>query len=410
MKLLCVHPTFPGQFKHLTPVLLQRGDQLWALGKASRPLTVEHPGLVQLGYSLQRGNGSDTHGLVVETESKVLRGEAAAAQADQLRAKGLTPDLIVGHPGWGEMLFLADIWPQVPQLHYLEFFHGVPDTDNDIDDRYASAATLQERQRTRMKNANLLLNLNQMRWGLSPTRFQRSVLPTWAQARTSVIHDGIDTAWLTPDPQAQLTLANGRVLHAGEPVISFVNRTFEPYRGVHVFLEALTQVQAKHPTAQAVLVGADTPQVSYGAHRSDGRGWLSTLKNELGEQLDWSRIHALGTIRHKTLRQVYRISAAHVYLSYPFVLSWSLLEAMSCGCLVIGSATTPVQEVIEHGRNGLLVPFQAADQLAQAILQALQQPAQMVPLRRQARLSSKAYALPRCLQQQLALIDSLVAA
>ena len=411
MRLLLVHPSFPGQFKHLAPALLARGDELWAIRKPSKQsISSTSKNLSVLTYKIQRGNGRDTHPLALETESKVIRGDAAAQQAQCLKQRGLTPDLIAGHPGWGDMLFLSDVWPQVPQLHYLEFFHGVPGTDNDITDRYATEQTLNERARIRMKNANLLLNLNQMSQGLSPTDFQRSVLPAWAQAKTSVIHDGINTQWLTPDATAQLNLPNGTVLRAGDPVITFVNRTFEPYRGIHVFLEALALVQHQHPKAQAVLVGNDTPQVSYGAHRNDGKGWLTALREELGDQLDWSRIHCLGTVAHKTLRQIYRVSAAHIYLTYPFVLSWSLLEALSCGCLVIGSATAPVQEVIQHGHNGLLVPFQDARQLAKTMLQALLKPQLMEPLRLQARHSMEPYALPRCLKQQLALIDSLASA
>jgi glycosyltransferase involved in cell wall biosynthesis len=409
MKLLCVHPSFPGQFKHLVPTLLERGDQIWAIRKPQPARTSGHPNLVVRNYAFSRGNGHDTHPLVVETESKVLRAEAAAREAVVLQQQGLTPDLILGHPGWGDMLFLADVWPNTPQLHYVEFFHGVPGTDHDIDDAHATPQTLQERARTRMKNANLLLSLNQMTWGMSPTQFQRSVLPAWAQTRTSVIHDGINTDWLTADHQAQLSLPNGRVLKAGDPVITFVNRTYEPYRGIHVFLQALINVQRQHPSAQAVLVGADTPQVSYGAHRRDSRGWLTALKEEHGGQLDWSRIHCLGMVPHQTLRQVYRVSQAHVYLTYPFVLSWSLLEAMSCGCLVIGSDTAPVQEVIQHGLNGLLVPFQDADLLAQRIVKALNEPQKMSSFRTQARLSSLRYSLANCLQQQVALIDSLAA-
>ena len=182
-------------------------------------------------------------------------------------------------------------------------------------------------------------------------------------------------------------------------MITFVNRTFEPYRGVHVFLEALAQLQARHPTAQAVLVGADTAKVSYGAHRSDGRGWLTVLREQLGDRLDWRRIHLLGKVPHGVLRQVHRVSAAHVYLSYPFVLSWSLLEAMSCGALAVGSATAPVQELIQHGETGLLVPFGDAGALARTLLAALQQPAALVPVRQRARQHIQAnYQLHTCLQ------------
>jgi glycosyltransferase involved in cell wall biosynthesis len=198
------------------------------------------------------------------------------------------------------------------------------------------------------------------------------------------------------------------VLRPGDPVITFINRTFEPYRGVHVFLEALAQLQALHPTAQAVLVGADTPKVSYGAHRSDGRGWLTVLREQLGDRLDWRRIHLLGKVPHEVLREVYRVSAAHVYLSYPFVLSWSLLEAMSCGATVVGSATAPVQELIQHGKTGLLVPFGDAEALARTLLAALQQPAALAPVRQRARQHIQAhYALSACLQRQLQLVDAV---
>jgi glycosyltransferase involved in cell wall biosynthesis len=229
-----------------------------------------------------------------------------------------------------------------------------------------------------------------------------------------VIHDGIDVELLCPDPAAQLTiptrpeLPGGLVLRAGDPVITFVNRTFEPYRGVHVFLEALAQLQARHPTAQAVLVGADTPKVSYGAHRHDGKGWLSVLREQLGDRLDWRRIHALGLVPQAQLREVFRVSAAHVYLSYPFVLSWSLLEALSCGALVVGSATAPVQELIQHGKTGLLVPFGDADALARTLLAALQQPAALAPVRQRARQQIRAhYELRACLQRQLQLVDGV---
>jgi glycosyltransferase involved in cell wall biosynthesis len=326
--------------------------------------------------------------------------------------------LILGHPGWGELLFLADVWPNVPQLHYVEFFHGVPGTDNDIDDPHTNPQTWQEKARARIKNTNFLVNLNQMQAGICPTHFQQSLLPDWAQARTRVIHDGIDTEWLSPDPAAELVIPpwsdgladqpGGLRLRHGDPVITFVNRTFEPYRGVHVFLEALAQLQALHPAAQAVLVGADTPKVSYGPHRRDGKGWLTVLREELGDRLDWNRIHALGNVPHKMLRDVYRVSAAHVYLSYPFVLSWSLLEAMSCGALVVGSATAPVEELIQQGETGLLVPFGDAQALCTALLAALTRPTRFTSVRQGARRRiQERYELKACLQQRLMLISSI---
>jgi len=264
MRILLIHQGLPGQFTHLIPALRARGDELWAISGPRKPEQIPE-GVRYATYQLKRGNGNDTFPLASELETKVIRGEAVAVAADRLALQGLKPDLILGHPGWGEMLFLADVWADVPQLHYVEFFHGVPGTDNDFADAHATPQTWQEKARARIKNTNLLANLNQMQAGVCPTRFQHSLLPAWAQAKTHVIHDGINTEWLCPDARASLQIPGGPLLRPGDPVITFVNRTFEPYRGVHVFLEALAKLQTHHPTAQAVLVGADTPKVSYGA-------------------------------------------------------------------------------------------------------------------------------------------------
>jgi len=407
MRLLLIHQGFPGQFKHIIAALQQRGDEITVISRFRRSDLIPN-GLDYHSYTLSRGNGKDTHSLVLETESKVLRGEAVSKEAYKLREKGYTPDLILAHPGWGESLFLADIWPRVPQLHYVEFAYGVPGTDTDFPDKYLIEQTWEEKARKRMKNANVLLNLMTMSWGITPTNFQRSTIPSWAQCKTSVIHDGINTDWACPDSSEELILNNGLRLTAKDDVITFVNRTFEPYRGVHIFMGALPAVLNARPKAQAILVGHDSPNVSYGANRQDGCGWLTALRNELGDEIDWTRVHAIGTVPHYTLRQIFRISSAHVYFTYPFVLSWSLLEAMSCGALVIGSETAPVQEVIEHGFNGLLTPFADIEQLSHRIIETLSKPDEYLDLRKAARATIvKKYDLKNCLEQQISIIDAV---
>ena len=409
MRLLCVHPTFPGQFKHLVPALLSRGDSVYVIRKPGGNAPASKYDRFQIyNYELKRPNTKNIHPLVLETESKVIRGEAVAKIASQLKANGFEPDLIIGHPGWGDLLFIGDIWPNVPQLHYLEFFHGVAGTDDDIRDRFTGDKTLFEMERVRMKNANLLLNLQQMKWGWTPTQFQKSVLPLWAQQKTTVIHDGIDTGWLKPDSNAEFRLPYGYKLRPGDPVVTFINRTFEPYRGIHIFLEALAKLQSTHSTVQVLMVGLDTANVSYGSCRNDGQGWLSALKNEMGNQLDWSRIHCLGVIPHSLLRSVYQVSAVHVYLTYPFVLSWSLVEAMSCGCLVVGSATAPVEELIQHNQNGILVPFQDPEALTSVLQNALIFPDKYKQLRANARKTAMSYDTKVCINKQIALIDYIV--
>jgi len=407
MKLLLIHQGFPGQFTHLIPKLRGRGDQITAIS-LPRPKAQIPQGVVYHPYQVERGNGQNTHPLALETESKVVRGEAVATVANRLKGEGYEPDLILAHPGWGEALFLADIWPRVPQLHYVEFAYKAKGTDSDFPDRYALEQTWEEKARGHMKNANVLLNLQAMTWGITPTGFQHSTLPSWAQTKTSVIHDGINTNWACPDPNAKLQLASGQSFSARDELITFVNRTFEPYRGIHVLLEALPAVLRARPKAHVLLVGQDTPKVSYGAHRTDGRGWLTALRQELGDQVDWSRVHTLGKVPHKALREIFRISSAHVYLTYPFVLSWSLLEAMSCAALVICSATAPVEEIVEHGRNGLLAPFSNSEALASLLIEALKNPDRYNRLRIAARQTvKKHYELQSCLDQQINLIDCI---
>lgn len=414
MKILFIHQGFPGQFKHIAPTLRRRGHELWVISKQR----IEHRdslGIHYVPYSLKRSNSKTIHPLCFEMESKTIRGEAVAEKAFDLFKHGFKPDLIIGHPGWGEMLFLAEVWPKAPQMHYVEFFYGVVGTDDDFDGGLPNNRTWRDRARARMKNAHNLSNLDQMALGITPTHFQNNLLPAWAAKKTIVIHDGIDTEWLKPNNQINLKLAarpglsQGIILKSGDPVISFVNRTFEPYRGVHIFMEALAQLQSINPKVQTLLVGNDTDNVSYGSKREDGVGWLTALKQQFGARLDWSRIHNLGLISHEKLRMVYQVSAAHTYLSYPFVLSWSLLEAMSCGAFVIGSDTEPVKEVIKDGINGIIVPFKDAREVSKAINYALNNPSKITQIKINSRSTiKKNYHLGNCLSEQIKIIESFI--
>lgn len=407
MKILFIHKGFPGQFQDLITKLTERGDQVITISSPRKKIK-KQPNVHYFTYNAKQANGKDTFPLASELETKIIRGEAVARKAAKLLKKGFRPDLIVGHPGWGEMLFLGDVWPNIPQIHYLEFFYGVEGTDNNIDDEYGIKHTWETKSKARIKNTNLLANLDQMHVGLTPTKFQYDLLPTWAQKQTRVIHDGIDTDWLRPDSKAQLKTPNGFIFDKNQAIVTFINRTFEPYRGIHIFLKALAILQAKHANVQALLVGEDTPNVSYGKSRDDGQGWLSALRNELGESIDWSRVHHLGLVSHSTLLKIFQISSTHIYLSYPFVLSWSLLEAMSSGTLVIGSATTPVMELIEHGKTGLLVPFNDYEALADTMFKAILKPSSYTALKENARKHIQLnYDLEKCVNARVKLIDSV---
>ncbi|WP_088285341.1 glycosyltransferase [Ideonella sp. A 288] len=383
MKILFVHQNFPGQFRHLAPELARRGHQVTGLG-SHKP---DHllAGVEHLLHQPKAGASAvaKTEPGLAELETKLVRGRAVAALLEQRKADGQVPDVVFSHPGWGEAMFLRDVFPTARLLSYAEYYYGGDTGDLAFDPEF-SRPTPEARQRARLKNTHLLHALSVSDANLSPTEFQRDQHPAWAWPRISVVHDGIDTAKFAPNPKASVHLQRqGVALTVGQETVTFVARQLEPYRGYHIFMRALPILQKLRPHARVVIVGGD--QVSYGAAPTNGKTWRQTFLDEVAAGLDMGRVHYVGRLPHAVLTQLMQVSAAHVYLTYPFVLSWSLLEAMSIGCLIVGSRTAPVEEVIQHGHNGLLTDFFDPQALAETIAHALEHRAQMAPLREAAR-------------------------
>ncbi len=327
-------------------------------------------------------------------------GHRVAETLDAMAKHGQAPDIALGHIGWGSMMFVKDVLPRVPALGYCEFFYRAEGAD--VGFAAEDQPDAETRKRLRLRNAAQLLSLEAVDGGISPTAWQKSLYPADVRSRIAICHEGIDTRRFRPDPSASLKLPDGRVLKAGDPpIVTFVARDLEPYRGFPQALEAAAKVARRHPDALFVFVGGDG--VSYGTPPPGGGSWKDHLLASLDVPRD--RLIFPGVVPHSVLRQLYQISAAHLYLTYPFVLSWSVLEAMACGALVIGSDTAPVQEVIRAGRNGLLVPFFDTDALAEAILDVLAHPEKFHELRAAARRTvEQRFRLQDCLARQLALI------
>lgn len=365
LDIVFLHQNFPGQFRHLAPALAAAGHRVRALALNERPAG---PGVVRSRYTVQRRPGADTHPLLREAETKVLRGEACVQALARLAADG-QPDLVIANPGWGEALFVKDLLPQARLVCLLEFYYGTAGGDVGFDPEFAQPG-LAERMRQRLKNLALTEALLAMDQGVAPTAWQASRLPQAWASRVEVVFDGIDTDRLQPDPAARFTWpAAGLDLKAGQQVVTFVNRQLEPYRGYHSFMRSLPSLQRLCPQAQVVLVGGDG--VSYGAAAPAGRTWKQHFLEEVAGQLDLSRVHFVGPLPYDDLVRLLQVSAAHVYLTYPFVLSWSCLEAMSLGCHVVASRTAPVLDFIEDGVNGRLVDFFDAQALAERVAQVL---------------------------------------
>lgn len=403
MNMIFIHRNMPGQFRHLIQALARdRNNRLICIGQ--RP-DFAMPGIGRVVYAPQPSAlPPEPNPFLAPMDMAVGNGLQVARACDAVRRNGYRPDLIVAHPGWGESLYVKQVFPDTPLLHYCEFFYRPygADTNFGPDDRQDMETDCV----TWTRNAPLLLALESGDWGMSPKSWQKHLHPPSMQDRISVRFDGIDTEILRPNPTAKLTLPNGTTLQAGDEVVTYVARGLEPYRGFPAFWRSLAEVLRRRPAAHIAIVGGE--DVAYGKPPPTGGSWLQTMRAE--QPLDPARVHVLGTIGYADYVRVLQISAAHVYLTVPFVLSWSMLEAMSAGCVVIGSATPPVQEVLRDGHDGFLVDFFSPSAIANKIVEVLDKGSALQPIRQAARWTARSrYSLDRCLPHQIALLRSVAA-
>jgi glycosyltransferase involved in cell wall biosynthesis len=346
--------------------------------------------------------------LLSDMEVKTRRALACAAAMRQLAAEGFTPSLIVAHPGWGESLFCKDVWPQAVLVAYGEFYYQADGADHAFDPEF-TRATVDSRMRLRLRNTALLHAYEAADAILCPTHWQRSCLPPEFQAKTAVIFDGADTRVVRPEANAFIRLGRSGVeLRRQDSVLTFVNRNLEPYRGFHVFMRALPEILARNPRTHCVMVGDDS--VSYGSPPRGHRNWRQAMLQEVGARLPAGRFHFVGRVAYADYLRLLQVSTCHAYLTYPFVLSWSCIEALAAGCRVVASDTPPVREVITHGRNGLLFDFFDVDGLARTVTQVLQDPAAHDALAQEAVRDARAkYDLETvCKPEQVRWLASLV--
>jgi len=367
---LFVHQNFPGQFPHLSSALAERGDTVVAIGEAKRLRQHgrPHPRITLVGYPEPKGAGAGIHHYLRTMEEHVRRGQAVFRAAQELVLKGFKPDVVIAHPGWGEALFLKDAFPKARHIHYLEYYYRAEHGDVGFDPEFP--ASLDDVCRVRVKSATQLVGLEYADAGLSPTAWQKSTYPACWHPTICQLHDGIDTAAVVPDAQASVTigvdinpaLPEPLVLTRKYEVLTYVARNLEPYRGFHTFMRSVPLILEQRPHAHIVIVGGD--EVSYGKRPPQGTTYRELLQESWADDIDMSRIHFLGKLPYSSYLKVLQISSLHVYLTYPFVLSWSLLEAMSAQCLILASDTAPVRDVAADGTNCFLADFFDHRQLA----------------------------------------------
>lgn len=393
MRILFVHQNMPGQYRHLAPVLAAAGHEVHFITQRT---DVNLPGVQRHNYLPKRQAHAASHHYVRLFENSVLAGQQVARVLIDMQTARLTPDVIVGHPGWGELLFAKDIFPKVPLLNYCEFYYSGHGADvGFLPDEPASVDTI---CRARARNAHLLLSLESCDAGVSPTHWQKSRHPYPLSDKIEVIFDGVDTDTVRPDAGASFTLPDGQVLTAQDEVLTYVARNLEPYRGYPSFIRALPKILAARPNLKVLICGGD--EVSYGKPAPGGKTWREHMAAEV--PLDLSRVHFTGKLPYSAYLSLLQISSLHIYLTVPFVLSWSCLESMAAGCLMLASSTQPVQEVIEDGVNGMLCDFHSPDDIASKAIAMLADGKDLDHLRQAARATVvERYNHRDCLTRQI---------
>jgi glycosyltransferase involved in cell wall biosynthesis len=393
VKFLFVHQNFPGQYLHIVRHLVaaKKHDVVFI----SEPNVNRIDGVRLVPYPKPESSPAAVHVAARELDAALRRADVVARTAANLKQLGFTPDIIIGHHGWGELLNLRDVWPDTPLLGYFEFYYSAEGIDVGFDPEFPIHPA--EHPRIRAKNGVNLLALNLGAHGQTPTKWQLSTYPEWAHPLITLLPEGVNLDVCKPSAAARrraLKIGNSTI-KPGEKLITYVARDLEPYRGFHVMMRALPHLLRARKDVRAVLVGADG--ISYGRPPPQGT-WRQKMLEELGDSIDPDRVLFPGRLDYRLYAAMLQRSDAHVYLSYPFVASWSLRESLASGCAVIGGNTPTVSEFVRHEENGLLVPFFDPKALAQAVLQVLED----TSLARRLREEARRYAV-----RELAMADYL---
>lgn len=382
MVILFIHQNFPGQLRHVAEWLgANTQHQVIGLGDVKNiPKGYAPKGISVLGYATPNGAGEKNHQYIKSHEEDVRRGQQVVRAIQAIQAKGIQPDIVVAHSGWGEALFLKELLPNARHIQYCEFYYHTKGADTAFDEEFP--ATDDSLFGLIFRNTTQLLSLTQTDIAVSPTHWQKSLYPPEFHHKIQVLHEGVNTNVMSANNEATF-IWQDRAYTKKDKVVTYVARNLEPYRGFHCFMRSLPSIQRRHPDAIIIVVGGD--QVSYGSKLATGENYREHYVKELGSQVDWSNVHFTGQLSYSQYRSVLQISTVHIYLTYPFVLSWSMVEAMSVGCTIVASATPPVEEVITDGVNGLLVDFFDTEAIANQVCNVLDNPSRYAQLGNEAR-------------------------
>jgi glycosyltransferase involved in cell wall biosynthesis len=387
VRFLFVHQNFPGQVLHIVRHLVAARQHEIVFITEPNDNVIE--GVRKVPYARPMPAAAEAHIAARELDGAVRRADAVCRTAANLKLLGYEPDIVIGHHGWGEMLNLHDVWPKVPMLGYMEFYYQPIGIDVGFDPEFPTG--LDDHPRIRAKNAINHIALNLDGEGQSPTEWQLSTYPEWARKRINLLWEGVHLDVCKPDPAVRrgpLTIG-GMTIEPSDKLVTYVSRDLEPYRGFPLMMRAIPHLLRARKDIKIVMVGGDG--VSYGNAPPNGGNWREIMRREIGSGLDPSRVVFPGRIPYAAYLAMMQRSDAHVYLTYPFVASWSLREALAIGCAVVGSDSQPVREFITHGENGLLTSFFDPAALAKNVVDLIEDTA----LNRRLRSNARRYAEAR---------------
>lgn len=372
--ILFMHQSFPGQFGSLAASLAAEGHKVYALALNPQGGV---PGVAIARYAPLREQPEGMASLLQDIDAKLIRAESAYKAMKGMKKQGINPDVIYAHPGWGEALFLKDVWPDARVVMYAEWFYNL--TGQEVNFDPALPPLSEELQlRLHLKNTPFLHALSMADAAIAPTEWQKSRFPAWAQEKIHVVHDGINLAELASVRPRGLGIPSQDLkLVKGMPIITYASRHLEPVRGFHYFMRSLPAILKANPEAHVIVMGRDagTGNLGYGADNPNKESWRKSMETELGNKVDWKRVHFLGVLERKLYLALLKLSACHVYLTTPFILSWSFLEAAALGVPIVTSDTAPVREM--SFLSGLkYANFNDPEGIAQAVLHTLRQPSQ----------------------------------
>lgn len=393
MRILVSHTNFPAQFRRLVPHLVHQGHDVVFLAHNREWHAPAVQGFRLLHYTPHRSGGSAAiHPYLRRMEQAVLEGQACYRAALQLADAGWHPDWILNHVGYGNGFYLGDAFPKARRIGLFEWYYNSFGSDVD----FLNNGTVEGDRQLKLRtwNAQVLLELAGCDHAVTPTHWQKQQFPASVRDRLTVAHEGIDVDHLEALRHQGLPRPVGLPADPEIEVLTYVSRCFEEYRGFPQAMRAIERLQAERPKLHVLIAGHD--DVAYGARRTDGRSWGAWARQECA--LDPARTHWLGMLQDEAYWQVLACSHVHLYLTVPFVLSWSFLEAMAAGCTLVASATPPVQEVVQDGESALLVDFFDVEAQVQAIARLLDQPALRLQLAAQAQQRARHYSAERGLQ------------